>query len=149
MNYPGTTHQLKDRVRDMRRDLITLRYTTDQMKENYKDIYNASHHLFNIIIANKIDMNMLDAMLDKLNSKINAIKPEIADQIDRDMGKVLAEKFLYPTIGKQPELTKEQENVLINKVIAENKKADEKLEKLNSGEITKDQFNENKTRYKI
>lgn len=147
MKYNTTRHStsgLLDRVKQMRQDLHSLRYNTEQMKEMYKDIFDASHHLFNAIIANKLDMDMLDLMLNKMETKF--VNPQESDNVDREMGKVLAEKYLYPTIGKQPELTKEQEDILIRKVQEENKKSDEKLEKLNAGEITSEQFNENKTK---
>lgn len=136
------TTDLLDRVKLMRKDLNTLKYNTEQMKEMYKDVFDASHHLFNAIVANKLDMSMLELMLNKMETKF--VKPEESDNVDREMGKVLAEKYLYPTIGKQPELTKEQETILIRKVQEENKKSDEKLEKLNAGEISVEEFHENK-----
>lgn len=145
LNYQGTIEQFKQRINEMRIDLFSLRYNTEQMKEKYSDIFDASHHLFNAIIANKMDMNMLNLMLNKLGQKMTATEQE-ADNVDREMGKILADKYLYPTIGKQPALSKERENELIRKVQEENAKSEEKLEKLNSGEITQEEFYKNKKR---
>lgn len=147
INYQGTIDLLKQRITEMRTDLFSLRYNTEQMKEKYTDIFNASHHLFNAIIANKMDMNMLNLMLNKLDQKM-ASNEEQADNVDREMGKILADKYLYPTIGKQPALSKEKENELIRKVKEENAKSEEKLEKFNSGDITEEEFYQGKTRVK-
>ena len=145
LNYKGTIDELKVRITEMRKDLFSLRYNTEDMKTRYADIFDASPHLFNAIIANKMDMNMLNLMLNKLDQKIKSTEQD-ADNVDREMGKILADKFLYPTIGKQPEISKERENQLIAKVKEENAKSEEKLEKLNSGEITQQEFNKGKKR---
>lgn len=146
LNYKRTIDELKQRINEMRTDLFSLRYNTEEMKTRYMDIFDASHHLFNAIIANKMDMNMLNLMLNKLGQKMSSIKEEDADNVDREMGKILADKYLYPTIGKQPALSKEKENELIKKVKEENAKSEEKLTKLNSGEMTQEEFHKGKTR---
>ena len=75
-------------------------------------------HLFDLTVSGKLDAGVLDVMIQHLNKRNS--DEAVNDKVDRVMGKILANKFLYPTIGAQPELTKQQEDELINKVKAEN-----------------------------
>ena len=129
------TDELVSMINSMQSDVTSLRYTRQEIKDKHKNLFDKSMHLFDLIIANKLDTDVLDAMIKQLKKRQDQ-NEAINDGIDRDMGKLLANKFLYPTIGVQRELTKEEEDILIRKIQKENEKSKEETIKLNSGGTT-------------
>lgn len=139
-HFKSTDH-LIIRINELYLDLETLRYSKDQLKEKYKDIFNASNHLFDIILSKKMDPKMMKMMVDSLRKFEK--NPDKLDEISRDTGKKLADKYLYPKIGKQPAMSKAQEDILINKVYEENRKEQDKIAKVNSGELDASELKKN------
>ena len=139
-HFKSTDH-LIERTNELYMDLATLRYSKEQLKEKYKDIFNASTHLFDIIISKKMDQKIMNMMIESLRKFEK--NPDKLDEISRVTGKKLAEEYLYPKIGKQPVMSKEQEDLLIKKVQDENKKEKDLLAKVNSGELDSSELKKN------
>lgn len=133
LRYFKTTDIFLARVQAMSNDIKTLRFSKEQLKERYNDIFKASSHLFDAILSGRMDRSVTNMMVQKL--KKFEKNPEDIDEISKETGRELAKTYLEPIVGKQPVLTKEREDFLINKVKEENKKEAEKLEKVNRGEL--------------
>lgn len=139
-HFKSTDHLIQ-RINELYRDLDTLRYSKEQLKDKYKDIFNASSHLFDVILSKKMDKKVMNMMIESLRKFEK--NPDKLDEISRDTGKKLADEYLYPKIGKQPAMSKAQEDLLINKVHEENKKEQEKIDKVNAGEIDASELTKN------
>lgn len=122
ISSPDVCDELLNRIKSMKRDQIMLKMTKADLKVKYVDIYNASSHLFDAMVTNSMDPKMLETMISMLKKKVAAQDEKDSDQADRDMGKILADKYLYPVVGKQPVLSRKQEDLLIEKVKKENEK---------------------------
>lgn len=139
-HFKSTDHLIQ-RINELYKDLETLRYSKEQLKQNYKDIFNASTHLFDIILSKKMDKKMMNMMIDSLRKFEK--NPDKLDEISRDTGKKLADEYLYPKIGKQPAMSKAQEDLLISKVNEENRKEQEKIAQVNAGELDPSELTKN------
>lgn len=133
---------LHKRVLDMQKDLHTLQFTRDQLKERYSDIFDSSRHLFDGIISNKIDNNILDVMM--ANLKERSQNKEQQQKTDLKMGKILFQKFGNGI--ETPNLSEQQEKDLIEKVRKENEVEANRLDSFNKGEISQEEFYKNKSK---
>jgi hypothetical protein len=122
--------------------LNTLQFTRDQLKEKYSDIFDKSRHLFDGVIANKLDSHILNVMFSNLKERSKSKDQE--EKTDLKMG-----KFLFQKYGKgieTPKLSEQQEKDLIEKVRKENEAEATRLESFNKGEISEQEFYKNKSK---
>jgi len=140
LRFDGTSKQFMDKVKALRSDLFTMKYNKEELKEKHKDIFDASVHLFEMVISNKCEMKMLEILIENIIKKTQTKDPKQKKIIDIEHGEIFAKKYLYPTIGAQPKMTLEQKLALIDKVEKENEKDKDKIDKLNSGGMTSSEF---------
>lgn len=106
-NIDHEIQSIRDTVNLLKQIINT--YEFKEMKENnnkeyqnyliqiFPTFYETYPTLFNNIIENK-DLTFLESMLEGI-IKINENK-DIKDNIEKDLGEKLAEKYLYPNIKK-------------------------------------------------
>ena len=88
-------------VRKMRLDVKSRQFNTAQLREKYEFLHKNVEHLFDIIVADKINyLPMLRVFLDHLRTVKDK---ESMEENDKKIGEILAEKYLYPNIDTKKE----------------------------------------------
>ena len=129
MNNP---EDILKKVYLLQKDCSTAKFTRDQLREKHSALFKKSPHLFDEILKGKLDMDSFAFMMKKMKqmdpSQPNFMDEELKDikskddlenvnfRTTREVGNFMAKKFLKNAVGDLPELSRDREFELIQKI---------------------------------